>query len=155
MTLAYLGFWLGFAMLCSVLFRAQRPSVLAAIGVWIILTIFVCHGRSDRRLSSRPCRPTRPSTSRSPTPSSSSSSARISPCTLYIRGVGLPPRSDDPDRRHRRRSTRPTISGPSRRSCRVDQSLLLAWPQVVALIALSVGCFGLAYVSFMRQEVRA
>jgi ABC-type transport system involved in multi-copper enzyme maturation permease subunit len=28
-------------------------------------------------------------------------------------------------------------------------------PQVVALVALTIVCFGLAYVAFMRQEVRA
>ena len=37
----------------------------------------------------------------------------------------------------------------------LDQSLLLVWPQIVALIGLTVVCFGLAYVAFMRQEVRA
>ena len=37
----------------------------------------------------------------------------------------------------------------------IDQSLLLVWPQVVALIALTVLCFVAAYVAFMRQEVRA
>ena len=29
------------------------------------------------------------------------------------------------------------------------------WPQIVALVALTVLCFGAAYVLFMRQEVRA
>ena len=29
------------------------------------------------------------------------------------------------------------------------------WPQVVALVALTVACFAVAYVLFMRQEVRA
>ena len=37
----------------------------------------------------------------------------------------------------------------------LDQSLLVAWPQFVTLIALTAGMFALAYVSFMRQEVRA
>ena len=37
----------------------------------------------------------------------------------------------------------------------LDQSLLLVWPQIVALVGLTVVCFGLAYVAFMRQEVRA
>ena len=36
-----------------------------------------------------------------------------------------------------------------------DQSLLLVWPQVVVLIALTVACFAAAYALFMRQEVRA
>jgi ABC-2 type transport system permease protein len=37
----------------------------------------------------------------------------------------------------------------------VQQSLLLVWPQIVALLALTLICFGAAYVAFMRQEVRA
>ena len=37
----------------------------------------------------------------------------------------------------------------------IDQSLLLVWPQIVALIALAVACFAGAYIAFMRQEVRA
>jgi len=37
----------------------------------------------------------------------------------------------------------------------IDQSLLLVWPEIVALIALTVLCFVAAYIAFMRQEVRA
>jgi ABC-2 type transport system permease protein len=37
----------------------------------------------------------------------------------------------------------------------LDQSLLVIWPQVVALIALTVISFAAAYIAFMRQEVRA
>jgi ABC-2 type transport system permease protein len=36
-----------------------------------------------------------------------------------------------------------------------DQSLLLVWPHVVVLLALTAGFFAIAYVQFMRQEVRA
>ena len=38
--LAYLGFWLAFAMLCSVVVRRAATSALAAIALWIVLTIF-------------------------------------------------------------------------------------------------------------------
>jgi ABC-2 type transport system permease protein len=37
----------------------------------------------------------------------------------------------------------------------LEQSLLVIWPQVVALIALTATAFAVAYVAFMRQEVRA
>ena len=37
----------------------------------------------------------------------------------------------------------------------VRQSLLVIWPQIVGLVAMTVVCFGAAYVIFMRQEVRA
>ena len=36
-----------------------------------------------------------------------------------------------------------------------DQSVLIIWPQIVALVAATAICFGLAYVAFMRQEIRA
>jgi ABC-2 type transport system permease protein len=36
-----------------------------------------------------------------------------------------------------------------------DQSLLIVWPHIVVLLALTALCFALAYVAFMRQEVRA
>lgn len=37
----------------------------------------------------------------------------------------------------------------------LDQSLLLAWPQLTWLVVLTFLSFAGAYVSFMRQEVRA
>jgi ABC-2 type transport system permease protein len=35
------------------------------------------------------------------------------------------------------------------------QSVLLVWPQLVAMVAITVLLFAIAYVKFMRQEVRA
>jgi ABC-2 type transport system permease protein len=35
------------------------------------------------------------------------------------------------------------------------QSLMLAWPQAVSLIAGTIVLFVIGYVSFQRQEVRA
>jgi len=37
----------------------------------------------------------------------------------------------------------------------IDQSFLLVLPHIVVLLALTIGCFALAYARFMRQEVRA
>jgi ABC-2 type transport system permease protein len=37
----------------------------------------------------------------------------------------------------------------------LGQSLLLVWPHLTGLIALAMICFGVSYVVFMRQEVRA
>jgi ABC-2 type transport system permease protein len=44
-----------------------------------------------------------------------------------------------------------TIPGP----LPLGQSLLLVWPQVTGLIAATVICFALSYVSFMRREIRS
>ncbi|MHB8618085.1 MAG: hypothetical protein ACYDAG_00705 [Chloroflexota bacterium] len=39
-------------------------------------------------------------------------------------------------------------------SLSLDQSLLLVWPDLTAIFALTTVCFGIAYATFLRQEVR-
>jgi ABC-2 type transport system permease protein len=36
----------------------------------------------------------------------------------------------------------------------LNQSLLLVWADVVGVVALTAICFGAAYATFLRQEVR-
>jgi ABC-2 type transport system permease protein len=35
----------------------------------------------------------------------------------------------------------------------LDQSVLVVWPYLTSLVALTLVCFGLSYVIFMRQEI--
>jgi ABC-2 type transport system permease protein len=44
-----------------------------------------------------------------------------------------------------------TIPGP----LPLGQSILLVWPQVTGLIAATIVCFVLSYVSFMKKEIRS
>ncbi|MCL5959514.1 MAG: ABC transporter permease subunit, partial [Chloroflexi bacterium] len=37
----------------------------------------------------------------------------------------------------------------------VSQSLLVIWPQIVGLIALTSICFAISYTRFLREEIRA
>lgn len=37
----------------------------------------------------------------------------------------------------------------------LQQSLLIVWPQVVLLVAAMLVAFAVAYLAFLRQEVRA
>ena len=37
----------------------------------------------------------------------------------------------------------------------VEQSLLIIWPCLVALLALMVVCFAASYIKFMREEIRS
>jgi ABC-2 type transport system permease protein len=36
----------------------------------------------------------------------------------------------------------------------LGESVLIVWPQLTGLIAATVVCFALSYVSFMRKEIR-
>lgn len=154
-TVLYVGLWLAFATLCSVLVRRPATSALLAIGVWLALSLFgvllaqvvagalspvadqasvadsLAHSRLEQQLSS------------------------ISPNTLYTQVtrvllnpgttvVGVPGIAE---------LTQLSQQIPTQLS--LDQSLLLAWPQVVILVALTVLCFAAAYVAFLRQEMRS
>ena len=153
---AYLGFWLAFAMLCSVVVRRAATSALAAIALWIVLTLFAALlvGIVANFLSPVPATAT--TDQQIANAELSAQLQRVSPGTLYAEASQylLDPTVQSVDiatlvaQESNSRAFPTSVLG-------LDQSLLLAWPQVVALIALSVGCFGLAYVSFMRQEVRA
>ena len=44
-----------------------------------------------------------------------------------------------------------TVPGP----LPLAQSILLVWPQITGLIAVTVVCFALSYRSFMRKEIRS
>jgi ABC-2 type transport system permease protein len=153
-TLAYLGFWLAFAMLCSVVVRRAATSALAAIALWIVLTIFTALlvGIVAGYLAPVPAGATLDQ--QIAHAELQLDLARVSPGTLYgeaaaylldptVQTVGIVPIDQQIEQR-----AIPSILP-------LGQSLLLAWPQVVALGALTVVCFGAGYVAFMRQEVRA
>jgi len=37
----------------------------------------------------------------------------------------------------------------------LDQSLLVVWPQLTSLVCLTIICFAVSYIVFMRQEIRS
>ena len=147
-SIVFVAFWLAFAMLCSVAIRRSSTAALVAVGVWLVFSLFfnliaglvagVFAGGSSDSLDSLTQR-----------------LQELSPITLYqeatqallnpaVRTVGvlLPSQQDQ-------------LSSAAPSFLSLDQSLLVVWPQAVALIALTVVCFAVAYVLFMRQEVRA
>lgn len=154
-TIVYIGLWLAFATLCSVVFRRAATSALVAIAVWLVLSLF---GVLLARLVAGFIDPTGASAVGADALAYAQLEEQlsaISPGTLYGQTtIALLNPS----------ATAVTIPGlsqlmqlsqqiPSQLS--LDQSLLVVWPQIVILVALTVGCFALAYVAFLRQEVRA
>jgi ABC-2 type transport system permease protein len=154
-TFVYVSLWLAFGMLLSVLIRRAATAALVGFGVWLIVTIFggliaslvagfvapISGSTPDQILGSAAMQQT---------------ITRVVPSTLYREAsvVLLNPSVTQ--------VSTPTTIGQLEQAQQqiptllsLDQSLLLVWPQVVAIIALTVVCFAVAYVSFMRQEVRA
>lgn len=148
----YVGFWLGLATLFSVTLRRAATAALACIAAWLVFTLFfgLLVGLVTDAIAPVPDNATVNELITNARISQAVS--RLSPATLYseatiallnpdVRSVGLilPQQLD--------RAIPSTLP--------VEQSLIVVWPQVVGLFALTIVLFALAYVAFMRQEIRA
>lgn len=151
-TVLYVGFWLALAQLFSVIFRQAATSALAAIAVWLFFAIFagLLVGLVTDAVAPVGADATVAEAYRHE--QLSTTLDRLSPVTLYseavtallnpaVRSLGvlLPQQVDR------------ALSAP----LGFGQSLLLVWPQVVGLAGAVLVLFAVAYVLFMREEVRA
>lgn len=155
-TILYVGFWLAFATLLSVVIRRSASAALVGFGSWLALVVF---GSLVLGILANALFPLGAEMSLEEGLQAQGLRdlfLRISPHTLYTDAVSviLNPGVTS--------TIRPTTIGqifsaqeqlPSLLS--LEQSLLLVWPQVVVLVALTVSAFAAAYVLFLRQEVRA
>jgi ABC-2 type transport system permease protein len=153
-TITYVALWLAFGMLLSVAIRRAATSALVGFGIWFLLTIFgslivsllggiiaPIAGSAGDQLRSVGIQ---------------QALTRLLPDTLYKETsfTLLNPQVTTV-------STPDTVGQYVQAQQRIaslfslDQSFLLVWPQIVTLVFLMVACFALAYVLFMRQEVRA
>lgn len=147
----YVGVWLAFATFCSVAMARAATSAIVAIGVWLLLALF---GTLLAELVAGIVSPVSGSDplSQAANLRAQLNLSRLSPITLYqeaatallspgVRSVGLVTLEQ---------LDRAVVS-----ELGIGQSLLLVWPQLVGMVAASVVVFAVAYVKFMRQEVRA
>lgn len=154
-TFLYVSLWLSFGLLLSVAIRRAATSALVGFGVWLLLTVF---GPLITTLVKGVFAPAANATFSEALGSAQIQLfvTRLLPGTLYseVSSVILQP--------NRTQISAPATIGQYEQAqwqipglLSLDQSILLAWPQVVALVALTVLCFAAAYALFMRQEVRA
>jgi ABC-2 type transport system permease protein len=128
----YGAFWVGLAMLFSILFRGIATSLLAALAFWIffsfgmfIIALAVPQGVAVGLLQFSPswlC--------------ALASTVLIQPqlgagIVLEMIGSTIKPNA-----------------------LSLGQSLLMVWPHLTVLISLTAVCFAVSYVVFMRQEIR-
>jgi len=155
-TILYVAFWLALGTLLSVVFRRAATAALTGFSLWLIVTIF---GSLITSLIGGIVA----STSAATTVDAALQAAqtqqlidRLLPSTLYteaatvvldpsVTQLSVPLTAGQLDQAQQQI---PTLLS-------LDQSLLLAWPQLVALVGLTVVFFAVAYIRFLRQEVRA
>jgi ABC-2 type transport system permease protein len=154
-TFVYVGLWLAFGLLLSVLLRRAATAALIGFGVWLLVSVF---GGLITTIVTGVLTPGADATADTVLGNAQLQQliSRLMPSTLYaeVSRVILNPSVTQ--------ISAPTTIGQVVQGQQqidtllsLDQSLLLVWPQLVALVGLTIVCFGAAYVAFMRQEVRA
>lgn len=153
-TILYASFWLAFALLLSVIVRNTASAALIGFGSWLGLTVF---GSVLLPVLATALFPTNTTSYDAVFASTTAQQLflRLSPATLYgdIGNALLNPTVNNVlgfgnvGQAIASREQLPTLLS-------LDQSILVVWPQIVLLVALTVAMFALAYVLFLRQEVR-
>ena len=156
-SIVYISFWLGVAILFSILFRSTATSALAALAVWIFFSFFVSIGANilANALTTDPSQTNEEAVLHQA--KIIKAFQLISPMELYTDATAT---IIDP----MRKSTRSFVSvGPlenlsmSRFSgpLPLSQSILIVIPYIISLVAITIICFAVSYTVFMRQEIRS
>jgi ABC-2 type transport system permease protein len=151
LSIVYVAFWLNLSILFSVQFRQPSTSALAGIAVWLFFSVFYA---MIVNLVMKASAPGEMATTNQLMSHESLKLGllRIMPNQLFSEATTtlLMPsvRSLGPLTMEQ---VYGTIPGP----LPLGQSLLLVWPQLTGLIAATIVCFLLSYISFMRREIRS
>lgn len=150
LSIIYVAFWLGLSILFSVRFRQPATSALSGIAAWLFCTVF--YNLIVNLIVSALSSAKAAIAFRSLSPEALEINLlRILPNQLFSEATTtlLMPsvRSLGP-------LTMEQLYGAVPAPLPLLQSLLIVWPQVTGLIAITVLCFVLAYTSFMKREIR-
>jgi ABC-2 type transport system permease protein len=154
-TIAYAGVWLALAMLFSIIFRSAATAALVTLGLWLFLTVIWSALVPAFASIIVPPDP-RYAALGLPTPETlelQTMLARVSPNTLFAEVVLA---LLDPSTRALGPIYMNQLQGAvAGAPLPIEESLLMAWPNMVSLIAGTIVLFVIGYVVFQRQEVRA
>jgi ABC-2 type transport system permease protein len=157
-TIAYAGVWLALAMLFSIVFRSAATAALVTFGIWLFLT-FLWPSVLSQMLAAVIAPPDPGYTALGlPTPETvewGQLLSRLSPSTLFGEVAFVLLNPDDVSARALGTIYLVQLQGAVRGSLPLGQSLMIAWPDIVGLVAGTIVLFTIAYMVFQRQEVRA
>ena len=149
-TLIYMALWLSLSILFSLLFDRAVMSALASIGVWLALTFFIPFFAvtiADQLVSDSEDAQS-VATERAQW---EQRVQRFSPAFLYeeatqpllnpqVRTLGFVSMED--------------VQGIGPQPISLGQSLILVWPHLTGFLALASLIFAIAYLKFMKEEIR-
>jgi len=158
-SILYIAFWLGISILFSVVFRSTATSALASLAVWIFFSFFVSLGAGFLADAIAPISQSGAGVDPQMLIKHEGIQRMISlfsPMTLYSDATTI---ILDP----MRKTTQSLIlMGPLERlslsrfqnPLPLLQSLVIVIPHLISIVAITVLCFGVCYLAFMRQEIR-
>ena len=147
----YVAFWLNLSIFFSIQFRQAATAALACVAIWLFFSVFynMIINLIGKALS----------------PSGFASDYQIISYQRFmlnlLRFAPSQLFSDAtttllmPSVRSLGPLTMEQVHGAIPSPLPLGQSLIVVWPQLTGLIAATVVCFALSYVSFMRREVRS
>jgi ABC-2 type transport system permease protein len=146
-TIVYAGVWLALAMLFSVIFRSAATAALVTLGLWLFVSVIW------PALSSAVAEAFFATTDQATRVIGAQMLARLSPATLFGECVLalLHPTTRTLGPVYISQLERAVMGSP----LPLWDSVMVAWPQIVGLIAATILLFVAGYVAFQRQEVRA
>ncbi|HLR38093.1 MAG TPA: ABC transporter permease subunit [Chitinophagaceae bacterium] len=151
LSVLYIAFWLNLSILFSIKFRQAATSALTSIAVWLFFTVF--YPMIIKVIA----------TALVPAPRMAAPGKYIHKKELAVQLFQITPSQLYSD-------ATSTLLLPSVRSLGplsmaqtygaipsplpLGQSLLIVWPQLTGLIAVTIVCFAVSYVLFMKKEIR-
>ena len=150
-TCFYIMFWLALSILFSVLCKHAATSALLTVAAWLFFAIFVALLAGIIANAFYPLDDAHIMANMLPNYKTELNLNRLSPYYLYTESTST---ILNPNIRSVNIVTYDMLYGAIAGYLTLGQSLLLVWPHLTALIALTLICFAVSYVVFMKQEVR-
>jgi ABC-2 type transport system permease protein len=156
-SIIYISFWLGVAILFSIVFRSVATSALAALAIWIFFSFFISIGANVLANSLAPGADSGNQEAVLRQLKIERAISLTSPMVLYTDSTAT---IIDPMRKTTRSFVQmgmleqlsiSRFSGP----LPLSQSILVVLPYIITLLAITVICFAFSYTIFMRQEIRS
>ena len=154
----YISFWLGISMLFSICFKGITTSALASVALWIFLSFFVSLGADIVANAVAPV-----GRQEVTQPEMLAKNIRVkemlslcSPMFLYSEATAI---IIDPMRKtiHSIILMSPVerfLTSRFQNPLSLGQSMIVVFPHMTALIAITLICFAISYLIFMVQEIR-
>lgn len=154
-TIVYAGVWLALSLLLSTVFRSAATAALVALGLWLFIYLLwpiLAEVLAQAIVPPDP-RYTALGLQTPGTVELQQILARFSPSTLFAEAVValLDPTTRSLGPIYLSQLQGAVLGAP----LPLSESMLIAWPQTVGMIATAILLFVIGYVVFQRQEVRA